>query len=651
MYACGAKVYGVGFAAGLQPDPVLWIDEWADAYQRIPADTGAAEPGKYLTERTPYARAVMRALSPEHPCKRVVVMGASQMLKTQTFLNWMGGCIHMAPANILAMMPSLPLAKRLSSRVAKTIEAVPVLRERVARPRSRDARNTLDTKDFTGGQLIITTAGSAANLAEIAARYLYGDEIDRWERNVGDEGDPVEIFEARASTFAHNAKFYYTSSPTVEGASKIKDLHDQGTQCVPYVPCPHCGHSQVLHFEQLKWNASHTAVHFICADCGAAIEEHHKATMLPAIEFRATAEGDGETESFWISALYMPLGWLSWLSIMRQYDKALVALKNGNPEPMQVFYNTRLAKVWDHAQERTRGAELKARAEDYALRTIPTGVLVLTAAVDTQVNRLELLIKGWGIGLESWTIDHQVIMGDPAEASTWDMLDERLQAEFVHPSGQRMKIAAVGVDSGGAHTQDVYQFCRQRRWRHVLAIKGESKRGRPVLAQRPSKVDVSWRGHTEKNGCELWMIGTDTAKDWIYNRFKLPSGPGAQHFSVDLPDEYYDQLTAERKLVRYVKGRPVTEWVKPRSERNEVLDLTVYNLAMAHYLQLHRYQVADWEKLQMKYAQTGLFDSPAVAAAAPPAAVTDTTPAKPAGVSVSKPAGRRVSRSGYLGRR
>ena len=558
MYANGAAAYREGFAAGLTPDPALWIDEWADEYQRIPADAGAAEPGKYKTDRTPYARGVMRALSPEHPCKRVVVMGASQMLKTQVFLNWMGGVIHMAPANMLALQPSLGLAKRLSSRIGKTIDAVPVLRDKVATPRSRDSRNTVDTKEFSGGTLYITTAGSTANLAEIAARYLYGDEIDRWERNVGNEGDPVEMFEARATTFGRNAKIYYSSSPTIDGASKIHDLYLQGTQCHPYVPCPECGEMIELLFENLVWNEDHTEVHYQCQAAGCQIHEHSKTSMLPAVEWRATAEGDGETESFFISALYMPLGWLSWLSLMKQYDKAKKALDKGDPEPMQVFYNTRLARVWDNAQERTRGKDLSARAEDYALRSIPLGALVLTAAVDTQANRLELLIKAWGEGLESWTIDHRVIMGDPAEESTWEALDEQLQAEFIHPSGVRMHIAAVGIDSGGNHTQDVYQFCRLRRYRHVLALKGESKRGRPVLASRPSKVDVSWRGTTEKGGCELWMIGTDTAKDWIYNRFKLVSGPGAQHFSKDLPDEYYDQLTAERKITRYVKGRALT---------------------------------------------------------------------------------------------
>ncbi|HCI2702556.1 TPA: phage terminase large subunit family protein, partial [Pseudomonas aeruginosa] len=137
-------------------------------------------------------------------------MVASQLMKTQIGLNWIGACIHQAPANILALLPSLALAKRVSSRIGKNIDAVPELRERVAKARSRDARNTIDTKEFEGGTLYCTTAGSASNLAELAARYIYGDEIDRWEIDINGEGDPVELAEARGSTFGRRAKFYYS---------------------------------------------------------------------------------------------------------------------------------------------------------------------------------------------------------------------------------------------------------------------------------------------------------------------------------------------------------------------------------------------------------------------------------------------------------
>lgn len=281
-YADGADVYREAYFRGLTPDPDLWVDEWADEYMRIPRDTGAAEPGQYRTSRTPYAREPMRCLSPAHPCKRVVTMVASQLMKTQIALNWIGGLIHMAPSNILTLLPSLGLAKRVSSRISKTIKATPVLRERVAATRSRDSRNTMDTKEFEGGSLYVTTAGSAANLAELSARYVYGDEVDRWEVDVGEEGDPIELAETRGSTFGRNAKFYFSSSPTIKGASRIADLFEASDQRYYFVPCPTCGHMQTLEWERLHYSADLTLAHYQCAgpDCDVLIEEHHKGEML-----------------------------------------------------------------------------------------------------------------------------------------------------------------------------------------------------------------------------------------------------------------------------------------------------------------------------------------------------------------------------------
>ncbi len=659
QYADGAEQYRSAYLRGLQPDPELWIDEWADEYMRIPRDTGAAEPGPYRTDRTPYAREPMRCLSPSHPAKRVVTKVASQMMKTQIALNWIGGCIHMAPANILMLLPSLGLAKRVSGRVDKTIKATPVLRDRVAGPRSRDSRNTLDTKEFEGGTLFATTAGSAANLAEVSARFIYGDEVDRWDVDVDNEGDPIELAETRGTTFGRNAKFYFSSSPTIKGVSRIEDLFQQGDQRHYYVPCPHCGEHQVLEWTNLKWADDFSWAGYLCCnpDCGALIEEHHKGQMLANGEWRAHAEGDGETVSFTLSALYMPPGWLAWVDLAKQYAKAQLAAARGDLEPMQVFYNTRLAQVWDSAQEMTKASELKARAEEYRLGSVPTGALILTAAVDTQGDRLELLVIGWGEGMERWVIDHQVIQGNPADERTWAALDERLKRRYRHSSGVELAICATAVDSGGHHTDEVYQFCRLRRWRNVFAIKGASKPGRPVIAQRPSKVDVTWRGTTEKQGAELWMIGTDTAKDWIYNRYPLLDGPGALHFSIDLADDFYDQCVAERKITRYVKGHKRIEWVKGKADRNEGLDLLVYNLAMAHYLGLHRNKEAEWSRLRAAVSQGSLF-----AERVPATPVEDETEAaesgdKPAAVPSPpprpspQPVGRRRSSSTYLTRR
>ena len=661
--ADGADVYCEAYFRGLQPDPDLWVDEWADEYMRIPRDTGAAEPGQYRTARTPYAREPMRCLSPAHPCKRVVTMVASQLMKTQIALNWIGGLIHMAPSNILTLLPSLGLAKRVSSRISKTIKATPVLCERVAAIRSRDSRNTMDTKEFEGGSLYVTTAGSAANLAELSARYIYGDEVDRWDVDVGEEGDPVELAETRGSTFGRNAKFYFSSSPTIKGASRIADLFDASDQRYYFVPCPTCGFMQTLEWERLHYSADLSVVHYQCAgpDCDVLIEEHHKGQMLADGEWRATAIGDGETVGFNLNALYSPPGWMDWRSLAKQFEKAKKAQSKGDLEPMQVFYNTRLAKVWDSAQEQTKADVLIARArqELYSLGSVPVGVLMLTGSVDVQANRLEFMVVGWGVGMERWIVDHQVIAGDPADERTWAALDELLKARYRHVSGVGLSILATAIDSGGHHTDEVYQFCRVRRWRNIFAVKGASKPGKPVIAQRPSMVDVTWKGQTEKNGASLWIVGTDTAKDWIYNRYPFESGPGALHFANDLPDEFFAQCVAERKVARYVRGYKRIEWVKGKAERNEALDLMVYSLAMAHYLGIHRYKEHDWDRVRQALAQASLFDETAInTIPADPVVSEPSTPAvapqQSAAMTIrmeTPTARRRSSTSGYLKRR
>ena len=296
---------------------------------------------------------------------------------------------------------------------------------------------------------------------------------------------------------------------------------------------------------------------------------------------------------------------------------------------------------------------------------------MLTAAVDTQANRLELMVMGFGVGMERWVVDHQVIWGDPADDRTWAVLDEKLKARYQHPCGVELAILAAGVDSGGHHTDEVYQFCRLRRWRNIFAIKGASKPGKPVIAQRPSMVDVTWKGQTERNGAELWFVGTDTAKDWIYNRYPFEDGPGALHFANDLPDEFFDQCVAERKVARYVRGNTIRiEWTKGKGDRNEALDLMVYCLAMAHYLGINRYQERDWERIQKALAQaspTGekLIRAERLAVPLSPASVATQQPAEPAPSTaptptptpaaspspVARPPQRRSSSSGYLKRR
>ncbi|MGL5002310.1 MAG: terminase gpA endonuclease subunit, partial [Casimicrobium sp.] len=394
-----------------RPDPPLWIDEWSAEHMRIPADAGAAEPGRYRVERTPFAREVLRCLSPEHTAQRVVVKGASQLLKTQTFLNacmaWSDG----APANIIAIMPSGELAKRLSARVDKTIRIIERVKEKVAAPRSRDAKHTISAKDFKGGTLFVLTAGTAKNLAEVSARYGYYDEVDRSEKNIQQEGDPVKLFENRFATFGRRRKLYYSSSPTLAETSRIQSLFEMGDQRKYHVRCVHCAHEHELVWENLSYDG--VTARMICPACGGVLEETHKPELFANGQWIATAAGDGETVSFEISALYMPFGWVSWTDLAREYHAAKRAQAQGDDEAMQVFWNTRLARCWTVAASTTSASLLQARAQAEKLpaRVVPSWALRVTAAVDTQNDRLEFKAIAWGEGMQHFVIDKRVLVG------------------------------------------------------------------------------------------------------------------------------------------------------------------------------------------------------------------------------------------------
>jgi phage terminase large subunit GpA-like protein len=600
-------------AAGVAPDPDMPIDQWADAHMIIPQDSGASEYGPYRTNRTPHARHIMQALSPAHACKTVVVMGASQMLKTQVALNFLGACIHQAPSNFLWIVPTGNLVKRSSLRIDKTIAAVPVLSERVAGKRSRDASNNLTTKEFKGGTLHVLTAGAAANLSEVSARYVMYDEIDRSDANVGGEGSPSALAEARQTTYEQNRKTYYPSSPTIEGESPIATLFSRGTQREALADCLHCGCAQPLDFERLIKSEDGKSAMYPCIECGALHQESDKKRMFERGAWSEGVAGDGETESYTISQMFLPYGWFPWIGLMRKYEAAKRQLDAGDDTEMVVFYNTRLAKCWARQKEQAKYDELMARAEPYRLGTMPAKALVITAAIDTQNDRLEFKAVAWGEGMECWVIDYQVIMGSPAELSTWEKADQLLLGRYRHAgSGKMLNIACAFIDSGGTATQEVYQFTYTRRRRSVFAIKGSSRPNKPILSTKPTLVDVNHRGKLDKKGAQLWFIGTDTAKDYLAARWKKAEGPGAVHFSADLSEEYYKQLTAEYRSTVYKRGKPVSIWEKKQADRNEAGDLMVYNLAAAHFAGLHKKNEYQWRVLREAVAvrENDLFSQP-----------------------------------------
>jgi phage terminase large subunit GpA-like protein len=590
----GALVYREAFLGGLRPDPDHTVSSWADQHRML-SQKASAEPGRWRTERTPYLREILDCLSSNSPVQRVVFMAGAQVGKSETGNCWLGYVIHHAPGPMLLVQPTVDTAKRFSKqRLAPMIEETPILHERIAANASRDGGNSMMTKEFQGGVLIITGANSAAGLRSMPVRYLFLDEVDAYPSDVDGEGDPVQLAEKRTTTFSRR-KVYLCSTPTIKDVSRIEREFNTSDQRRYFVPCPDCGHKQWLRWAQIKWHDDdpQTAC-YACEECGVLIEERHKSEMLAAGEWRPTAASDGRTAGFHLSSLYSPLGWKSWSEIVAEFLQA-----KSDAALLKTFVNTVLGETWEEDYSAKLGAsDLQQRVEFYQAGVAPARVLAVTAGVDVQDNRLAVSLYGWGQGEESWAIDHMEIFGDPSQPKVWQQLDEVLLKPVAHELAEPLKIAAAAVDSGGHFTSEVYAYCRDRKKHGIVAVKGQSQRGKPPIG-KASKVDFNWRGRTIKGAAEVYPVGSDTIKGTLYARMKLNEpGPGYLHFHGELPEGFFEQITAEKQITRYVKGFPVREWIKKSGARNEALDCAVYAYA-ALQLMLTRYNRRTvWEQLE-----------------------------------------------------
>jgi phage terminase large subunit GpA-like protein len=594
---------------GLRPEQPLTVSEWADKHRRL-SSKASAEPGPWRTSRTPYLREPMDCLSSTSAVQRVVMMFAAQTGKTEAGANWLGYVIDHAPGPMLLVQPTVEMAKRLSKqRLESLITETPVLAEKIAPSRSRDSGNTMFAKDFPGGMMLLTGSNSATGLRSTPCRYIFCDEIDAFPSDVDGEGDPVSLAEKRATTFARR-KILLTSTPTVKDFSRIEAEFERSDQRRFYVPCPCCNVMQWLKWPQLKWdNNEPSTAAYECEVCHERFAEIHKPAMLRRGEWRATAPSNGKTAGFQLSGLYSPLGWLSWADMVDDFLRA-----KADAPMLKSFVNTRLAETWEEDFASKVSADgLLERCEHYQAAMVPEGGLALTVGVDVQDNRLAISVWAWGREEEGWLLDHQEIYGDPSRQELWKQLDEVVLREWPHAVGPAMRPDVVAIDSGGHFTAEVYQYARERGRQGVVAIKGQSQRGKPPIG-KGSKVDVNYQGRTLKRGALVYPVGGDTVKTTLFGRLKHnEQGAGFLHFHMGTTGEYFEQLTAEKQVLRYNRGGfPTREWVKKPSARNEALDCLVYAYAALNLMYQRFDRRTIWDQLEKRLEGTGKKKKPAL---------------------------------------
>lgn len=633
--ADGGRVFAGAFAERLRPKPKLTVSAWADQHRRLSLKS-SAEPGPWRTSRVPYAREIMDELSAESLAEEVIFVASTQVTKTEIGLNFLGYAIAHSPGPALAVLPTIEIGQLWSKqRLTPMIDASPALREKIGPERSRDGSNTVMMKEYPDGVLRIGGANSPPSLSSMPVKYLVCDEVDRYPRDVGanqegaGEGDPVDLAEARTTSFARR-KIYKASSPTIQSLSRIWKDWLRSSQGEYHLPCPHCHELQVLARENLHYDPARpeeTAA-FACVHCGALIPESAKPWMHdPAngAKWIHRFPDRVKVRGFHLSAWYTVLGLgKSWGALARRWEEVKL-----DPLRRKTYINTVDGLCFEDPTEKLDWEVVRARAGGFALREIPAGCLALTAGVDVQKRYLAVHVVGWGREMAAWVVDYVEIPGDPTQGEVWEALDELLERPLANRFGASMRILAAAVDAGNWQ-DDVLRYTRPRRQRGIFAIKGVEGHGKTILttATRPDK---NRRGRTSKLSADLWNVATAPAKEWLFHRLQEDARRLAPdqliRFPDGLPEEYYTQLCAE------IWDPHKRKWVKQQA-RNEALDTFNYAHAAAHYpgLRLHLMKEADWARLEavLEPKTRDLFTPGAAPETATPAAVqTSPQPEKP----------------------
>jgi phage terminase large subunit GpA-like protein len=575
-----------------KPPDKLTLSEWADRHFYLSAES-SAEAGRWHT--LPYQKGIMDAIT-DPSIEQISVMKSARVGYTKCLNACIAFHIHQDPCPMMLVQPTIEDAQGYSKEeIAPMLRDTPVLRGLVSESKAKDGANTILQKQYPGGTLGLVGANSPRGFRRVSRRIVMFDETDGYPPSAGPEGDQIKLG-IRRTEYYWNRKIIAGSTPTLKDASRIERLFAQGDQRRYFVPCPDCDHMQYLKWSHMRWDDQYSPVHYVCEQCGVLIPHSKKRWMVERGKWRATAPGNGKHASFHVWAAYSYSPNASWDNLRDEFLEA-----KSDPEALKTFVNTVLGESWEDDYAAKVGADsLLERAEFYEHRMIPAEASALTIGCDVQDNRLSLSVWAWGREEEGWLIDRQVIHGDPSRPEPWKQLDEILLRPFKHALGGELRPDVVCIDSGGHHTMEVYQYARERQNMGVIAIKGQSQKGKPPIG-KATKVDLNIKGKALKKGAEVYPVGSDTVKSLLFGRLKHNEpGPGFLHFYAEAGKEYFEELTAEKQITRFVRGYPERVWVKKSSQRNEALDELVYA-----YSALNRmYQKYDrrtiWDQLEKR---------------------------------------------------
>ena len=533
----------------------------------------------------PFQRGIADAIT-DPAIERVTVLKCVRVGYSTLLVGAMASYVANEPSPIMLVLPTESDCRDfIVSDMEPIFDATPAVAGLLSAEADESGRNTMKHRRFPGGSLKVVAGRSPRNMRKHTVRVLLIDEEDGIE--VTSEGDAIDLAIKRTLSFV-NRKIVRGSTPVDLDTSTICREYEVSDQRVFEIRCVECFMRSEPKWEQIRWDKTKDAngkvvahhpetARWACPRCGVFIEERFKAEMVENGEWRATKPEVVGHAGFRLNALISPHVNARWEKLVEEFLKV-----KDDPERLRTFKNTLLGEGWADTTDVTDPEELASRAEPIGLNVklddgtdlrIPAAVLVITAGVDVQDDRLELVIYGWDRDGKAYALGHFMVIGSPEDETTWRELDEALLTKWDHPLGGKIGVDATAVDAGdGGWVDEVYEFCWPRAHRHVMAIKGMFG-NRPSIQMSTGKVA---RGKLSGKG-RLWIVGVDTIKAALLQR--LAHYKDTIRFSKSLMLVWFEQLTSERRFVKRIGGRTIRTFKPISGRRNEALDCTVYAFA------------------------------------------------------------------------
>lgn len=540
----------------LQPPPKLRLSKWIEEHIHLPEGVSSLT-GK--VRLWPPQVEIADAIG-NPAIERVTLVKPVRVGFTTLLTSAMASFCSNDPAPILSLLPTESDCRDyMVSDVEPVFDASPTLQGILSSDDKKGGRNTLLSRRFPGGFLKVIAAKSPRNLRRHNVRILFMDEVDGMTNTK--EGSAPILAERRTLSFS-DRKIVMGSTPVYEATSHVLRAYEHSDKRIYEVPCPECGHFHEIQWADIQWpEGEPEKAYYVCVECGSVVDERHKPEMVTNGRWRALKPEVKDHAGFRMNALISLLPNASWGRLAKEF----VSVKN-DPSTLQTFVNTILAQGWKDEADELDDIEISERAEDFGFEAIPVEVLIITAGVDVQDDRLEVTFIGWDKEGVPYVLGHEVIWGRYDDTVTWGELDILLSTRWDHPLGGRIKVDATCVDSSDGETMEtVYRFAFPRFNRKVYAIKGAAG-NRPWIERSKSTV----------KGGRLFIVGVDGIKSNIMGRLTRPR---SMRFSKDLAPVWYEQVAGERMEITYKRGQTVRQFVPVPGRRHEALDCTVYAFA------------------------------------------------------------------------